>query len=224
MSISANNPAQDNSSRLSRIFEAKRVLFIGAHPDDIEFYCGGLVHMLGKNGTQITFAIATRGGKGHNGWMKKRLEKLRTTHQFRSAAILGGVDVVFCDYPDKSLASHIDAYASDLKTLIKSTDPDIIFSWDPDYIYNPHPDHQASADAGALASAGRHIFYYGTREPDLWVGFDEDVYSVKLKSLRAHRTETPWYYWLLIRGAFIKKLIGEGAKVSRPYAETLRSY
>ncbi|MEN6357954.1 MAG: PIG-L family deacetylase [Armatimonadota bacterium] len=201
---------------------AKRVLFIGAHPDDIEFYCGGLVHMLGKNGTNVTFAIGTRGGKGYKGWMKRRLESMRTSNQLDSAAILGSVNVIFYDYPDKSLTEHIDAYASDLKTLIESADPDLIFSWDPDYIYNPHPDHQAAAYAGRIASADSHVFYYGTREPDLWIGFGEDIYQVKLKSLRAHRTETPWYYWMLIRKAFLERLMGEGAKVNQPYAEVLR--
>jgi LmbE family N-acetylglucosaminyl deacetylase len=223
MPVSANNPAQDNTSRLDRLFKAKRVMFIGAHPDDIEFYCGGLVHMLSKNGTHVTFAIGTRGGKGHKGWMKRRLESLRTANQLDSAAILGSVEVTFFDYPDKSLTEHIDAYASNLKTLIDSTDPDLIFSWDPDYIYNPHPDHQASADAGRIASSDRNIIYYGTCEPDLWIGFGDNILQIKLKSLRAHRTETPWYYWMLIRNAFLERLVGEGAKVSRPYAETLRS-
>lgn len=222
MNVSANNPSQDNSSRLHQLLAARKALFIGAHPDDIEFYCGGLAHMLSKNGTHTIFAIATRGGKGHKGWMKRRLESQRTANQLDSAVILGNIEVVFFDYPDKSLADHINGFSSDLQALIANVGPDIVFSWDPDYIYNPHPDHQAAADAGHMASTGSHVFYYGTREPDLWIGFGEDVCRVKLKSLRAHRTETPWYYWMLIRGAFYQRLTGEGAKVNQLYAEILR--
>ncbi|MHB9038820.1 MAG: PIG-L deacetylase family protein [Armatimonadota bacterium] len=222
MPISTNKPSNDNNAVRDRLFEAKRVLFISAHPDDIEFYCGGLVRMMRERGIDVTFAIGTRGGKGLKGWLRRRLERLRAAHQLESARILGGAEVIFYDYPDKFLSDHIELYARDLMTLIECIDPDIIFSWDPDFIYNPHPDHQAAADAARIASTGRRVCYYGTREPNLWVGFGEDVLKVKLKALRAHRTETPWYYWMLIRGRLIAKLRGEGAKVGQIYAEVLR--
>lgn len=206
----------------SQLFEAKSALFIGAHPDDIEFYCGGLVYMLQANGCQVTFAVGTRGGKGYTGWMKRRLERLRTAHQHDSAHILGGAKVVLYDYSDKSLANDVQSYAQDLKTLIKNINPDVIFTWDPDFIYNPHSDHQAAAQAGRIASEKRCIYYYGTREPNVWIGFDINIMQIKIKALRAHRTETPWYYWMLIRGSFLTRHKNAGVKVGERYAEALR--
>lgn len=44
-------------------FVNKRVLFVVAHPDDIEGLCGGLVSLLSRQGTEIGYLIATNGDK-----------------------------------------------------------------------------------------------------------------------------------------------------------------
>lgn len=220
--ISQTEPTTDNDALRQRIFDAKEVMFVGAHPDDIEFYCGGLVHLLRKAGAQVTFVLATRGGKGRVGGAKKRIEGLRTRHQHDAARILGGVNVIFYDYPDKELPDYVQPLADDLRRLIHREKPDIVFSWDPDYIYNPHPDHQAAARAVEMGAAGSTMCFYGTREPNLWIGYGEDVFRLKLRSLRAHRTETPWYFWPLARRFLTRKSIGEGAKIDARYAEVYR--
>lgn len=225
MPVSSNQPTNENDSMREDLLSSKKVLFISAHPDDIEFYCGGVVSMLCECDACVIFAIGTRGGKGCKGWRKRRFERLRTQHQMDSARILGGAKIVFFDYPDKELHRFIDPFARDLKELIDNEHPDIILSWDPDYIYNPHSDHQAAADAARFAATGSdaRIAYYGTRKPNLWIGFDEETYRIKLKSLKAHRTETPWYFFdLLTKKPFVEKLMGEGKKIGAKYAEVLR--
>jgi len=222
--ISTTNPQSDNAEMLNELLSARRVLFIGAHPDDIEFYCAGLVFTLRKRGGEVTFAIATRGGKGRQGAAKARLESLRSRHQLDSARTLGGVHVVLYDYPDKDLPSHVEAFASDLKTLIVKLKPDVVLSWDPDSIYNPHLDHQAAASAAKIAtdSLGSKVCCYGTREPNLWFGFGDDVFRVKLRSIRAHRTEVPWFFYLFARRFLTKKDTGEGARIGSKFAEVYR--
>jgi len=222
--ISTNTPQSDNADLVAQLLSAKRVLFISAHPDDIEFYCAGLVHTLRKRGAEVTFAIGTRGGKGRQGAAKARLEGLRSRHQLDSARILGGAEVVFYDYPDKDLPSHVDEFAADLKRLVAQGKPDVVLSWDPDFIYNPHLDHQAAAKAARIATdaLGSKVCCYGTREPNLWFGFEEDVFQVKLRSIRAHRTEVPWFFYPFARRFLTKKDIGEGAKIGSRYAEVYR--
>ncbi|MEN6582158.1 MAG: PIG-L deacetylase family protein [Armatimonadota bacterium] len=222
MPVSLNAPLPNNDALREKLFSAKRVLFIGAHPDDIEFYCAGLVYLLRMQGVEVTFAIATRGGKGYIRPARTLLEAMRTRDQLHSAEILGSVDVIFHNYPDKALPDHIQPFTSDIKALISDLKPDIIFSWDPDFIYNPHPDHQAAADAVRLACEDCQVCYYGTREPNLWIGFGSDILRIKLRSIRAHRTETPWFYWRLIKNPLMERLVGEGAKVGEDYAEILR--
>ena len=220
--MSAINPPSDNSEQCEQLLSVKKALFVGAHPDDIESYCAGLIHMMRRRGTDVIFAVASRGGKGRSGAAKRNLESLRSRHQSDSAEILGGARVVLYDYPDGSLPRYVEPFADDLKVVISQEKPDVIFSWDPDYIYNPHPDHQAAADSARTATAGSEVCYYGTREPDLWVGCDEDVFRVKLESIRAHRTETPWYYYPLVKRVLLRRLIREGQKIGAKYAEVLR--
>ena len=222
--ISTNSPSPDNDALLGQLFATKKVLFVGAHPDDLEFYCGGLVHTLRQRGIEVTFAIATRGGKGRQGRAKARLEGLRSRHQLDAARILGGVDVALYDYPDKDLPSHVDEFAADLKRLISEKKPDIVFSWDPVFIYNPHLDHQAAARSAKIATDAldSKVCYYGTREPNLWFGYGEDLFQLKLRSIRAHRTETPWCFYPFARRFVYRKSTGEGAKIGAKYAEVYR--
>ncbi|MCX6343863.1 MAG: PIG-L family deacetylase [Armatimonadetes bacterium] len=217
-------PKSDNPNLAQAILEAKRALFIGAHPDDIEFYCGGLVYNLALAGVDVSFLVATRGGKGRNGRAGERLEKLRSIHQMSAACILGRVNVKLCDYPDKLLAQSIVPLADDIQSHIESIDPDFIFCWDPDFIYNPHPDHQAAADACRIAAEGARaqVIYYGTQRPDIHISLNYDAYLAKIKSLRAHRTETPWYYWLIVGRRLRRKLAQDGAAIQCKYAEVFR--
>lgn len=217
------NNSTDNLQLLSSIFEAKKILFIGAHPDDIEFYCGALVYMLRQRGVDVTFAIATKGGKGRSGKAKARLENIRSRHALDAAEILGGANVVLHDYPDKSLSDFIEQFTEDLKSLIVKEKPDIIFSWDSDFIYNPHPDHQAAALSGKKAAKNCKVCYYGTREPNLLLNFNEDIFNINLKSVRAHRTETPWYYYPLVKRVLRKRLAEAGKIINAKYAEAFRT-
>lgn len=224
MPVSQTDPSANNDQARDELFRSKRALFVGAHPDDIEFYSAGLVHLLRKHDVDVIYAIGTRGGKGRNGRAKARLEGLRTQHQQDAARIIGGARVLFYDYPDKDLPSHVQAFANDLRELILKEKPDIVFSWDPDYIYNPHPDHVAAAQASDIATPdtdARRCFY-GTRRPNLWVGYGEDVFRLKLRSLRAHRTETPWPYFVLGKRFLTRKSTAEGAKIDARYAEVYR--
>lgn len=216
------NPSTNNRELVSRIFEAKKVLFISAHPDDIEFYCGALVYMLRKCGIEVIFAIGTRGGKGKRGEAKRRFEEKRSRYQVDAANVLGGAKIELFNYPDKGLQQHIEPFARDLEALIAREQPDFIFSWDPDYIFNPHPDHRAAAQAGKTAAGDRAI-YYGTLQPNLWIGYGNEVHKIKLKALRAHRTEVPWFYYPLVRRSVLKRTRSQGVMAGSEYAETYRS-
>lgn len=213
---------ENNQNMLDQVLSVRKALFIGAHPDDIEFYCGGLVYMLLERGAEVVFAVATRGGRGKTGRAKERMESLRTRHQHDAARVLGGARVVFFNYPDKHLQEHIELLTEELRLLIESEAPDMVFSWDPEHIYNPHPDHRAAAQAGHIAASGLLLCYYGTTNPNLRIGYDESVFRVKLRALRAHRTEVPWFYYPLVKRMLIGRMKPEGEKVGSPYAEVLR--
>lgn len=114
--------------------------------------------------------------------------------------------------------------SSDLARLIERERPDLVFGWDPDFIYNPHPDHNAAAEAtrAAAAQSGARLVAYGTRKPDAWVGYGENVFAVRLRSLRAHRTEAPWFYYPIVKRIVAGRSLPEGAKIGCKYAEVFR--
>lgn len=206
------------------LFAIQNALFIGAHPDDIEFYCGGLVHLMRRRGIEVVFAIATRGGRGRVGPAGERLKALRSRHAVDAAEVLGGARVILFDYPDKDLFSYISPLSEELQALIERESPDLIFSWDPDFIYNPHPDHQAAAEIGRAAAQGHTMVYYGTTEANIRVTLDDDALAAKFASLRAHRTETPWYYYYPIaRRRVLQRLSREGRVMGVRYAEGYRA-
>src|SRR5207245_9028481 len=68
-----------------------RALCIVAHPDDIEFFCGGTVLRLTQRGVAVDFVLATSGAKGtaHSKLDGPRRAAMRHGEQ-RAAARLAG--------------------------------------------------------------------------------------------------------------------------------------
>ncbi len=212
-----------NENLCESLLSPKRALFVGAHPDDIEWRAGGLVYLLRKRGAEVIFAVATRGGKRLRWPLSRLLERIRTRHQRSAARILGGAEVIFYDYPDGSLPAHIEPFTQDLKTLIDEREPDVVLCWDPEFVSHPHPDHKAAADATDRAGSGVMTCFYGAPRPNVWVALDDEAVRAKIKSIRAHVTEAPWpYFDLGGRKWLLNWMRTEGARIGADYAETFR--
>jgi LmbE family N-acetylglucosaminyl deacetylase len=223
-------PNSTNASLCETLLSSKRALFVGAHPDDIEFRAGGLVYLMRRRGVEVIFAIATRGGKRLRWPLNRWLQRIRTRNQMRAARILGGAGVIFYDYPDGALPRFIEPFTQDLRSLIEQREPDVVLCWDPEFVSHPHPDHKAAADATSeavcfdkLSMLSVTTCFYGAPEPNLWVGLDDEALRAKIRALKSHRTETPWPYfewrgmkWLL------SWMEDEGAKIGTEYAESFR--
>src|SRR2546429_2096954 len=83
-----------------------RALAVGAHPDDIEFGCGGTLAKWAAAGCEIHHVVCTDGSKGS--WDPDEdltlLVSTRMEEQRAAARILGGsADVVFLRWPDGEL-------------------------------------------------------------------------------------------------------------------------
>jgi LmbE family N-acetylglucosaminyl deacetylase len=182
--------------------------------------------MLRQRGAQVMFTIGTRGGKGWRGPARGVLEILRSRHQMSAARVLGGAEVLFYDYPDKGLSHYIRPFSEDIRSLISIREPDLVLSWDPEHIFNPHFDHQAAAESAREALQflphPPRVCYYGTRQPNLWVGYGDDVFRTKLRALGSHRTELVASLMYYGRKYLIERSRGEGEKIGSPYAEVFR--
>jgi LmbE family N-acetylglucosaminyl deacetylase len=131
----------------------KRALAIGAHPDDIEFGCGGTLAKWASSGCEIFHLVCTDGSKGT--WDpttdQQTLVAERQLEQRRAARELGGThDVIFLGWPDGELASGLEQRRQ-VALWIRRLQPEVVLAHDPWKRYRLHPDHR---EAGFLATEG----------------------------------------------------------------------
>jgi LmbE family N-acetylglucosaminyl deacetylase len=129
----------------------ERALAIGAHPDDIEFGCGGTLAKWALEGTEIFHLVCTDGSKGT--WIPEQdpteLVLTRQGEQRAAAKRLGGSgDVIFLGWPDGELESGLRQRAQ-VASWIRRLRPNVVFAHDPWKRYRIHPDHR---NAGFLAT------------------------------------------------------------------------
>ena len=72
----------------------KVVLAIGAHPDDIEFGCGGTLSLFRERGHELHFLIVTSGEEGNFNYTKFELKELREKEAREASEELGAVSLV----------------------------------------------------------------------------------------------------------------------------------
>ena len=183
-----------------------RALAIGAHPDDIDFGCGGTLAKWAAAGCTVTELILTDGSKGS--WDPKvdraALVALRQEEQRAAAAALGAGTVVFLGHVDGELASGL-AERAEVCRVIREVQPDVVLGHDPWKRYRLHPDHRHAgylAVEGIVAARDPHFFPEQGLEPHrpscllLWeadvvdhVEAIDDFLDAKLAALLAHRSQ-----------------------------------
>jgi LmbE family N-acetylglucosaminyl deacetylase len=133
----------------------KRALAIGAHPDDVEFGCGGTFAKWAANGCEIFHLIITDGSKGT--WDpatdQAQLVVTRQREQRMAARALGGTSddhVAFLGWIDGELDSGL-RQRWEVAYWIRKFQPDVVVGHDPWRRYRIHPDHR---HAGFLTTDG----------------------------------------------------------------------
>lgn len=122
----------------------------GAHPDDIEFGCGGIVARETHAGRRIHFVICSRGEAGTHGNPAQR------TAEAEKAAKHLGATVEFVELNGDAHLEVSSAHALKIADLIRRTKPILLLA--PTLEQNQHPDHwrlgQLVRDAARLARYG----------------------------------------------------------------------
>jgi LmbE family N-acetylglucosaminyl deacetylase len=121
----------------------KRALCIVAHPDDIEFYCAGVVLMMTGRGVVVDFVLATSGDKGARDPTKSRakMAQIREREQELAADVLGVKRVAFLRHPDAELVESLEL-RKEFVAEIRKSKPDVLLTFDPNVPYRFHPDHR----------------------------------------------------------------------------------
>ena len=159
------------------------ILAIGAHPDDIEFGCGGALIKYTQKGHRLFLLVMTGGGMGG-------ASAVRIKEQQASGEILAAEKIFWGGYEDTHLIVDTELIGK-IEAVIAEVRPDFIFCNFPD---DTHQDHRHLAQA--IMSATRYIrnvlFYEGPTtqnfNPQVFVDIS-DTLERKVEALKAHKSQ-----------------------------------
>ncbi len=120
------------------------VLALGAHPDDVEMTCGGLLLKMKEKGYRTGALHLTAGEMGSRGTREDRVREAR-----EAARILGLDRMEILGLPDGGLRPG-EAEVEKVARFLLETRPRLVVAPFP---RDPHPDHGA---AGRIAAAAVH--------------------------------------------------------------------
>ena len=126
------------------------LLAFGAHPDDIEFGCGGVIASETDAGRQAHFVVCSRGEAGTYGTPKQRVAEAKN-----SARLLGAT-IEFIELDGDAHFELRAAHTIQLAGIIRRVRPGTVLA--PSPVENQHPDHgrlgKMVRDAARLARFG----------------------------------------------------------------------
>jgi LmbE family N-acetylglucosaminyl deacetylase len=194
-----------------RKIRGKKVLGIGAHPDDLEFCAGGTLLLLSEQNT-ISTLVVTDGRMGTHDMSldHEAVKRLRMEENRKAAKFMGVTRDLYWDYPDFSLKKYETNFRRKLLLFLLTERPDIVITFDPWGRYEPaiHPDHRVvswavveSVLAGTLPLYLKKIGYNGrflSPKPQIWlmapaspnVGVDvSGIWDKKWEILALHKSQ-----------------------------------
>lgn len=126
------------------------LLAFGAHPDDVEFGCGGIIAGEVRGGRPAHLVVCSRGEAGTHGTPEQR------TRECEQAAAILGATLEFVELDGDAHLEIRTAHILTLAGVIRRVRPEIILA--PTLFGNQHPDHsrlgQLVRDAARLARYG----------------------------------------------------------------------
>ena len=200
------------------------IVAFGAHPDDIEFGCGGILAKAAAQGHSIVMVDLTGGEKSTSGTPEVRRQEALT------AAKLIGAERLFLDFIDCEI---YDTYEGRLKLMqvIRRYQPRLVLAsmWEGG---QTHPDHMACGTmarhacryarfANIMPELPLHrvegILHYLPKtgvQPDFLVDVSAQV-DVWKQMMEAHKSQMqtfPYSEWML------KLAASNGVLIGKPYA------
>jgi LmbE family N-acetylglucosaminyl deacetylase len=140
-----------------------KILAIGAHPDDVELGCGGLLTKAARSGHEVYICTVTKGAASGD-------PAQRTKELYQSAKFIGAKGVNIGDFQDTKLRID-DGLINFIESYADKVDPDLILTH---YHGDIHHDHRAVATA--TVEAGRFSSNILAYEIPLTRTFDPKVY------------------------------------------------
>lgn len=195
-------------------FFGKRVLFLGAHPDDIELGCGALIHQIVKK-TDVLCVTLSDNQKNPD------LQDVKHEH-LKSMQVLGVPEarVIFGPFITRIFQDSRQEILEYFLKLRKDFKPDLIFVHSKQDV---HQDHNTMTDEALRAFRGITVLGFDVVRssygffPHFLVEVTEDAVNKKIEALAQYRTYQDRYYFNseLTRSIMVR----HGALAEVPFAE-----
>jgi len=159
------------------------ILAVGAHPDDIEFGCGGALLRYSRKGHNISLLVFTAGSYGGD-------PAVRMKEQEEAAFFLGVRNIFWGGFKDTTLVDSRELILK-IEEAARAVKPDIVFLnyWD-----DVHQDHRAASQSGVSATRYiKEVLFYEVPTsqnfaPDMFIDIT-DIHDDKLKLLKLHASQ-----------------------------------
>ncbi len=195
-------------------FFGKRVLFLGAHPDDIELGCGALIHHIVKQ-TEILCVTLSDNQKNPN---LKNVKK----EQYQAMEILGVPEnkLLFGPFTTRVFPDARQEILEYFLQLRRDFQPDLIFVHSKQDV---HQDHLTMTDEALRAFRGITVLGFDVVRssygffPHFLVEVTEEDVNKKIEALAMYETYRDRYYFNseLTRSIMVR----HGALAELPFAE-----
>lgn len=173
----------------------KKVLVIGAHPDDPESMCAGTMLKLKAMGAEVVAVYLTSGEAGIVGKTHEQARTIRQAEARKACEVLG-VRAVFLTQTDGNAEVNKERYA-EMKALIEAEQPDMVITHWP---IDSHRDHRVCSilvyDAWRMTGRGFDLYYSEVMtgmqtqnfSPSLWVDIT-DYRDKKIEAYLCHESQ-----------------------------------
>ncbi len=195
-------------------FFGKKVLFLGAHPDDIEIGAGALLHRVVKQTDALCVTLS-------DNQKNPDLKNVKNEH-LRSMQVLGVPPerVVFGPFTTRVFPHERQELLEYLLKLRREFQPDLIFTHSKQDV---HQDHLTVADEALRAFRGITVLGFDVVRssygffPHFLVEVTEEDVNKKIEALAQYETYRDKYYFNseLTRSIMVR----HGALAERPFAE-----
>ncbi|NTU79327.1 MAG: PIG-L family deacetylase [Chloroflexales bacterium] len=193
----------------------RSALAVMAHPDDVEFMCGGLIARWARAGVQIHYCLLTDGTSGSRDpdLAPEALAAQRRQEQQAAGELLGVAGYFFLGHPDGRLVPSV-ALRLEIARVIRQVRPEAVVTSDPRFFYNSwyinHPDHRAAGEAtlaaimplaNTLLAAPElraeglaphdvgEVYLAAPAEPTRFVPLEPEDLERKVAAMRAHTSQ-----------------------------------
>lgn len=187
--------AADGQMKRVKPHQKKKILVIGAHPDDPETAAGGTICLLTQAGHEVVCVYLTRGEAGIPGKSAEEAAAIRVK-ECTAACKVTGASYIFMDQVDGATEVNLARY-KEMREMISREKPDVVITHWP---IDGHRDHAVCGilvvDAWRRLDRSFELFYFevmsGTQTqmftPTHWVDISA-VRDLKYKASYCHESQ-----------------------------------